>query len=130
MKKKVSGFKYIGSFQRILGKEKPIYMITSVRVLSPKKGQDPGDSRLQKDRRCWGWVATLKEAKHAVAINAGDMHECSYNYVLIEEVPPGICIEAKIVSWYVFTGKYPQGRAWKRCKTPVWVGGTINWSIG
>ena len=113
--------KFIGSFSGTPIKEnEAIYLITSV-----ESDKTVGCSK----RRCWGWFATEKEAKYAVSINASDMRETTFDYVVIEKQPSGIPVIAEVVAWYKWTGNYPNGQVWKRCKAPDWSKGTCNWGI-
>jgi len=101
-----------------------IYTVTSI---FHKEGR--------RESRSWGWMPTLKGAQTAVRKNSADMHECMYNYCLIEQVPAGIIpIGAKVMGWYKwdpdpkdkdnFRGK------WKRCPEPEWSKNTFGWSLG
>ena len=123
---KMESVKFIGSFSGTPIKENEfIYLITSVK-------SDERSGWGYSENRCWGWVATEKEAKYAVSINAGDMHETTFDYVVIEKQPSGIPAVAEVVAWYKCTGHYPEGRnwrVWKRCKAPEWSKGTCNWGI-
>jgi hypothetical protein len=120
---KMESVKSIGSFSGTPVKDdENIYLITSVE-------SDESVSWGCSKRRCWGWVATEKEAKYAVSINASDMQETTYDYVVIEKQPSGIPAIAEVVAWYKWTGRYPSGWVWKRCKAPDWSKGTCNWGI-
>jgi hypothetical protein len=51
------------------------------------------EKRYDKPYKCtqtFGHFPTLKEAQAAVARNDGEMYECLYNYLVIEEVAYGI----------------------------------------
>lgn len=53
------------------------------------------------DRRVVGWFKTLAEAEGCLKVNCGDVHECRYDYAVIEEVQPGFYSGAKAPqSWY------------------------------
>ena len=133
---KMESVKSIGSFSGTPVKDdENIYLITSVE-------SDESVSWGCSKKRCWGWVATEKEArlhinnfrwagvpKYAVSINASDMQETTYDYVVIEKQPSGIPAVAEVVAWYKCTGRYPSGWVWKRCKAPDWSKGTCNWGI-
>jgi len=121
--KKMTNVKFIGSFQGLLAKGH-IFTVTSIQTTIYKNKEKSAN------RRCWGWFPTEKEAKHAVDINAGDMMEISYTYVVIEKHPAGILVEPVVIAWYKWTGRYPKGKIWKRCKAPEWAEGTIGWGFG
>lgn len=57
--------------------------------------------------RNWGWFQTKKEAEEIIINNITDIFERNYyNYALINEVPPGICIgHMKPEHWYKATYK-------------------------
>lgn len=42
------------------------------------------------ERRTFGWFAELYDANCAVRYNRCDIHECYYNYAVIEEINQGI----------------------------------------
>jgi len=42
------------------------------------------------DTRCFGYFSNKETALKAVNNNWGDMEECIYNYLVIEELPEGI----------------------------------------
>jgi hypothetical protein len=119
-KAKMSNLKYIGSFPGIAA-EGFIYTVTSIEIEEGKE--------IPRKTRCWGWLPTEKEARHAVSINAGDMMETTYTHVVIEKQPAGILIIPEVVVWYKWTGQYPKG-AWKQCKAPKWSEGTVGWGMG
>lgn len=94
---------YIGSFQGIASKEGEFSI--EAKKITDKSGKE---IETHGHTRCWGWFAKEKEAKYAVSINAGDMMETSYRYVVIEKQPSGICNIPKVVAWYEWTGRYPK----------------------
>jgi len=118
-------FEYLGSSPMYFGKKTTfIFTVTSV-----YRKDD-----CLRDHRCWGWYPTLKEARYAVSINCSDMHEISYQHVVIEKVQSGILAMGKVVEWYewVVDKKDKSGfrGKWKLCKIPEWSKGTINWGMG
>jgi len=62
-----------------------IYAVTLI-----YNGNDNSFSNHEHKQRCIGFVATLEKALDAVKTNQGDMHECLYNYVVVEEVSDGL----------------------------------------
>jgi len=75
-------------------------------------------------RRTFGWYSKLKDAKRTVKINRGDLYECSYKYIVIEEFPEGVWSCGKKEWWYEWDGK-------KFCsiKKPDFIMNTINWGM-
>jgi hypothetical protein len=78
------------------------------------------------ESRTWGFVMTEKEARNAVAGNAGDMCEAHYyKYACIEKLRSGIfCVESKVIAWYKWVGIWPDGQ-WVETKLPNWTKSTL-----
>jgi len=117
-KAKMDKCEFLGSFQTLPGKEgEVIYTVASTSE--------------RHDTRCWGWYPKKEDAFAAVKMNAGDMHECSYTHVVIEEVPSGIIPMSKAIQWFRYKPNkvYSEGR-WVRCKPPKFAECTINFSLG
>ena len=79
-------------------------------------------------------VKTEKEAREAVACNAGDMFEMEYVYCLIEKVASGIfCTGSEQVAWFAWICKDPKmpykGGKWVEIEQPEWAKGTVNWTL-
>lgn len=55
--------------------------------------------------RVIGYFHKLKDAKNAIKHNAGDIHEDSYNYAVIEDIEEGIYPVADKIQFYWFNGK-------------------------
>ena len=120
-------FTYLGTHFVKPGKRgEYIYMVAS--FTAPKNG-----SNLPDRDRTWGWVKTEKEAREAVACNAGDMFEMEYMYCLIEKLASGIvCIESEQVAWFGWTFediKEPHKGQWVEIEQPKWAKGTMNWTL-
>lgn len=121
-KTKMEKCEFLGSFQTLPGKEgEVIYTVTST------SDRTSG----HHETRCWGWYPKKEDAFAAVKMNAGDMHETTFQYVVIEEVPSGVVPFSKAIQWFRYKPNkvYSKGR-WVRCKTPKWAQSTINFSIG
>jgi hypothetical protein len=117
-KPKLEKCEFLGSFQTLPGKEgEVIYTVTS--------------STKNHRTRCWGWYPKKEDAFAAVKMNAGDMHECEYTHIVIEEVPAGVPPYSEAIQWfrYIKNKKYTSGH-WVKCKKPEWAGGVINYSLG
>lgn len=77
--------------------------------------------------RCWGYYFSLEEVEHALNNNIGSMHECLYDYAVVEEYSPGIVGMGEMISWW----KYEQGGGWNKIEeTPLRFQGTVNFAIG
>ena len=89
------------------------------------------------ERRVFGYFPSEGEARQAVEENRGDLNEGGlYEYVVIEEVPPGIHPDTREVQWYrnVVTlpakpGDRVRGR-YEPIDKPPTSGSAINFSIG
>lgn len=103
-----------------------VYMVVSLRF-------DKG-AHIHSEKRTWGWLPTLEHARKSVAMNSGDMHEMTFNYVLIEKVPAGICVMNELVDVYKWkpdeTDENHWRGKWVKCRKPKWTEGVINWTVG
>jgi hypothetical protein len=78
--------------------------------------------------RTWCFLDSLDEAKRIIEENITDIHECSFNYALIEEFKSNSlpCI-SKNEWWYYWDtlkDKYVS------CDKPEWAEGVCNWGLG
>jgi len=98
----------------------PIFTVTSVQESNKHEGSESS--------RCWGWYPTYKDASEAVKLNDGDMHECSYTYIVIERIPWGTLGSSypnyKIMQWFKW-----KNNKWKKCKPPKWSNCVIGWAF-
>jgi hypothetical protein len=79
------------------------------------------------DVRCFGYFENRQKALLAADENLADMHECLYNWLLIEKIPEGLHVMPTEEIWYQWdTGL----ECWVHVEKPKWSFGTINWSIG
>jgi hypothetical protein len=126
-RKGIRALVYLGSTQTYpLDNVAPVYMVMSIRF-------DNG-AKIWSENRTWGWLPTLAHARKTVAMNSGDMHETTFNYVIIEKVPAGICVENEVVDVYKWLpdkrDKNHWHGKWVKCQKPKWMGNTSNWTIG
>lgn len=120
-KAKLEKCEFLGSFETLPGQEgKVIYTVTSTE-----------SSVIGERSRCWGWYSKKEDAFAAVKMNAGDMHETTFQYIVIEEVSEGVPPFSKAIQWfrYVPNKVYSKGR-WVRCKPPEFAQSVINFSLG
>jgi hypothetical protein len=128
-KPKLTGLVYLGSAPVFhLDNTAPVYMVVSLRF---DKGAHPG---VYSERRTWGWLPTLADARKTVAMNCGDMHETTFNYVIIEKVPAGICVINEVVDVYKWLPDKRDKNHWRgkwvKCQKPKWMGNICNWTVG
>jgi len=87
-----------------------IYTITL--VYSPDEKRITGEDV----HRCVGYFNSETEAIKSVESNEGEMHECRYDHVIIEEIPEGVWRQALKESWYVWDA---DDEAWISCEKPL-----------
>lgn len=79
-------------------------------------------------KRCFGFFFTEKEAINAVLNNDCDIHECLYEYVVIEEINDGIHGGVVNEIWFEWNRKKS---GWEKIsKKPVFAKRICNWGIG
>lgn len=92
------------------------------------------------DSRCFGYFEDKDRAMQAVEENWGDMHECSYNFLVIESLGQGIHPDTtsdpgcENEIWFKWEGE-PQPTdpffgEWVKIKKPKWSDRIVNWAIG
>lgn len=50
--------------------------------------------------RTWGFYSNAEDAIDALHNNEADMHECFYDYAIIEEYNEGICNDTSCYQWF------------------------------
>ena len=98
-----------------------IYLVASYESLEPTSKS-----------RTWGWFPSLEEARQAVQTNFGDLHEGTFAWLVIEEMPEGVCVVASFAEWYAWC---PDGNdryegSWTCVGKPKVTDGVVNWTIG
>ncbi len=99
-----------------------MYFLTAMHVSS-----EAGFEGVQNDDRCFGYYSDKQDAMQAADVNAADMHECLYNFLLIEKIPEGIHARAEEEVWYAWDDGLS---GWVHTEKPAWSNNIINWSIG
>ena len=94
--------------------KKPIYIITSV------------EGKLGGSCRCWRFFHLLKDAKMCVKENRGEMNECFYEYLIIEEINEKMYNLNKEY-WYRWQNK---DRKWIEVEKPEIFKGVICFGMG
>lgn len=72
----------------------------------------------------FGYFSDHDEAHGCVARNTGDMHECLYNFLVIEDVPEGIHPLPKSECWFEWDGEQ---ELWQSIDAPEFSRRIINW---
>jgi len=80
-----------------------------------------------KNERCFGYFADKQDALKAADENWADMHECMYNWLVIEKIPEGLHAMPEEEIWYTWDDGT---KRWIHVDKPVWTEHIINWSIG
>ena len=103
-----------------MNQERPnIYTIT---VYPPQDKRGP-----ESWSRTYGWYSTLEKAVERTE-KGGDLHECLYMFLVIEEVPEGIYSLATVSAWY--TWDLVRNKWVQMENPPVWAENVCNHSIG
>jgi hypothetical protein len=98
-----------------------MWFITSIYLEAPKDNESPARA---ETHRTFGYFSNAKEACQAVAENRCNMHECLYNYLVVENIGEGIHPLAEEEIWYKWQDK------WVPCSKPEALVGIINWALG
>lgn len=77
------------------------------------------------DRRCFGFRSKQIDALNDIRKNTGNMHECLYDYLVMEHYQEGIQAISSSETWFKWTGK-----RWIRISKPESYRGIVNWAIG
>jgi hypothetical protein len=84
------------------------------------------DDNTKSRSRTFGYYSTLENAKEAVTVNRGEMHECLYNFIVIEAIDEGIHKSCSAEYWYKWTED-----GWSRLyDKPEQFFGICNWAFG
>jgi len=99
-----------------------MYFLTSILCVA-----ECGFEPTIKSERCFGYFSDKQKALRAADENWADMHECSFNWLLIEKIPEGLHAISEEEIWY----KWDDGiNRWIHVEKPAWSDKIINWSIG
>jgi hypothetical protein len=107
-----------------------IWFLTAIEVLHQGEGPSHyGETPIlkSKSKRCFGYFLNEKDARRAIELNSGDMHECLYEYLVLELMEPGIHPHVHRDSWYRWCD---ETRGWIPSVKPNDFIGVINWGIG
>jgi len=99
-----------------------IYTITAF----PGKSDDPTFPKY--GNRVFGYFEKEHDATMAIMENRCNMHECLYEYLVVEECSPGILSISFVKQWYKWNY---DARKWEACDWPKEIpSNTVNFSIG
>jgi len=78
--------------------------------------------------RTFGFYNTLDEAYKAVESNRCNLHECLYDYLVIEYIEPGIHPTVEKEYWWEWVA---ENNRWEDgIEKPVEFIGVVNWALG
>lgn len=100
-----------------------MWFITSV----IKDLDHPERRRMGLDHRTFGFYQERQEACIAIEENRGNMEECLYNYLVLEEINEGIHPEVQTELWYHWSEEH---RKWMPCTKPSEFIAIVNWALG
>jgi hypothetical protein len=98
-----------------------IWFVTSIYLAHAEDKESPWRAEAKRT------FLTEEEALDAVAQNRGNMHECLYNYLVIERTPSGIHALAESEQWYQWN---ETDNKWAFCTKPTMLEGIISWAVG
>lgn len=102
-----------------------IWFLTSVWAEVIATHPVTGEIKTKRDTRTFGYYRGFQKALQAVKDNRGNMHECLYQYLVMERIGEGIHALADDAQWFKWTG-----RRWMPSLRPEWARGFTNWAIG
>lgn len=90
--------------------------------------QDSPEIWKNKSSRCWGYTDTFEKAEEAVLANYTDIHECTDQWVIIEEhIMDVLALGTGLFQWYHWNNDTD---AYERCEQPEWAKNIVHWGIG
>lgn len=99
-----------------------MYFLTAI-FAKAEEGFEPQP----KHERCFGYYSDKQKALKAADENWADMHECSYNWLIIEKISEGLPAIPKEEIWY----QWDYGvECWVHSEKPNWAKQIVNWGIG
>lgn len=101
-----------------------MWFITAVKASRESIGNP---TLLVDTHRTFGFYKERSNACEAIDENRGNMQECLYNFLVLEELAEGIHPEVRVELWYKWD---EQWRRWIPCNKPSDLEGIINWALG
>lgn len=99
---------------------KDLYFVTVIGTTNYGKEYDRS--------RCWGYYHKLEDAIEAIVENHTDIHECWYDYALIESVPYGVLpMGTKEIKWFKWND---DNNKYEETTKPKFSEQIVNWAIG
>ena len=101
-----------------------MWFITSIYLSKPENPESPARA---ETKRTFGYYGDFAYARKAVEENRSNMHECLYNYLVIEKFNEGVHALAESEDWYQWD---ETKNGWKSIPKPSFSEGLVNWAIG
>ncbi len=104
-----------------------IWFLTSIEVKKFPKIRNPktGEMKVSRFTRTFGYHIGYEKALKAVRENHGSMHECLYEYLVMECIGEGVHALCEKEEWFKW-----KDRRWMPCRKPWWAKGMVNWALG
>lgn len=113
--------------ERIKGDFVTHFFVTAVRTYRDTF-EDTEGTWNKRSSRCWGYASTFEEAEQRVLENYTDIHECTDQWVVIEEyVMDVLALSTGKFQWYHWN---KDKQSYERCREPDWAKQVCNWGIG
>ncbi len=102
-----------------------MYFITAIISQEHLNDKFPLHNKLKN--HTFGYYPTFEEAHAAVTDNVGNMCECMYDYIVIENIPSGVHALSDGENWYQWSSNL---NCWQSCVKPEEFRGIINFALG
>ena len=100
-----------------------IWFLTSIVVDEILKGPR-GEIKTKRFTRTFGYYRGWNKSYQAVKENRCNMHECLYQYLVMERIGEGVHALAADEQWFKWNDK------WTPCRKPKMFRGFTNWALG
>lgn len=102
-----------------------IWFLTSIWVEILAIHPTTGEIKTSRETRTFGYYRGFQKALQAVKDNRGNMHECLYQYLVMERIGEGVHALVEDEHWFKWSDKQ-----WVFTEKPRWAIGFANWAIG
>ena len=102
-----------------------VWFITAIHFKVVAVHEKTGELKTKRVTRTFGYYRDWNSAFAAVLENRGSMHECLYDFIVMEKIGEGIHASVTDEQWFNWNGK-----KWIMCQRPKEMVGTTNWAIG
>jgi hypothetical protein len=99
------------------------WFITAIE--SQKEGVSNAEYFTKHPPRTFGFYAEYSDAVVAILANTMNMHECIYDYIVLEKIGEGIHPQTEEEYWFKWNGS-----KWEMCEKPAFVCFICNFALG